>query len=51
MELLGYLIKEASHNTESKEKLAKNLELITNVVIKVVETSESWKNKKVKKTV
>ena len=30
--------------------MAKNLELISNVIIKVIEQADSWKNKKVKKT-
>lgn len=51
VELFGFLIKDCQNSEESRRALQKNLELISTVIIKVVETSDSWKNKKVKKTI
>ncbi len=47
---MGLLIKESVQHEQSRALLIKNLELISNVIAKVIETSDSWKNKKVKKT-
>jgi hypothetical protein len=44
------LIKECSQHEESRAHLVQNLDLITQVIIRVVETADSWKNKKVSKT-
>lgn len=48
---MGYLIKECQQNEQARVQLQKYLELISTVIIKVVETADSWKNKKVKKTI
>lgn len=45
------LIREAQGKEESRKMLAKNMELLTSVIVKVVETADSWKNKKVSKTI
>lgn len=50
MELLTALLKESNHNATSKALLSQNVELISQVVIRCVETADSWKNKKVSKT-
>ena len=44
------LIKECAKHTESRKQLIKNLDLISSVIVKVVDTSDTWKIKKVKKT-
>eukprot|EP00347_Sterkiella_histriomuscorum_P021443 403333957 len=50
VELFGLLIKESQNSQEARDALQKNLQLISTVIIKVIETADSWKNKKVKKT-
>ncbi|CDW74667.1 UNKNOWN [Stylonychia lemnae] len=50
VELFGLLIKESLNHELAREALQKNLQLISTVIIKVIETCDSWKNKKVKKT-
>lgn len=50
IELYQILIKVAMKDSKAKQKLADNLELLSGVVCKVVETSDSWIQKKVKKT-
>lgn len=50
VELFGLLIKESYNNEDARQALQKNLQLISTVIIKVIQTSDSWKNKKVKKT-
>lgn len=51
VELLGYLIKECQGSEASREKLAKNLHILSSVIIRSVQTADSWKNKKVSKTI
>ena len=51
VELLGHLIKECTHNAASKEKLAESLKGICTVIIKSIQTADSWKKKKVTKTI
>ena len=48
---MGVLIKSTLTNDDSREQMLKNIELISNVIIKVIQTADSWKNKKVKKTI
>lgn len=50
VDLFSYLIKDAFASEAAREQLHKHLELVATVIIKVIENSESWKNKKVKKT-
>lgn len=50
IELYGLLIKVAQKDAAAKKLLAKNLPLLGAVVGKVVETAETWQQKKVKKT-
>ena len=45
---MGHLIRASGNKCDAE--LAKNLPLLTSVLVKVVETSESWQNKKVQKT-
>jgi hypothetical protein len=49
--LLGYLIKECTHNDASKERLAESMKSICAVIIKSIQTADSWKKKKVTKTI
>lgn len=44
------LIKASEKDEKAKKMLAENLNLITNVILRVVQTTETWQNKKVKKT-
>ena len=44
------MIKVAAKDAEAKQKLSDNLELLAGIICKVVETSDSWTQKKVKKT-
>lgn len=50
VELFGFLIKESLNSEQARKALQANLQLISTVIIKVIETADSWKNKKVKKT-
>ena len=44
------MIKVAAKDAEAKQKLSDNLELLAGIICKVVETSDSWTQKKVKKS-
>ena len=51
VELLSLIVKEAQKNEEAQKKLIENFSLITQVIVKVVETAETWQKQKVKKTI
>lgn len=42
VEMVGTLIKGSMGNKEATESLAKNMKLMTSVLIKVIETADSW---------
>jgi hypothetical protein len=50
VELLGHLIKDCTQHGSSRKLLSANIDLISQVITSTVETSDSWKNKKVTKT-
>lgn len=50
IELYQLLIRVAQKDAAAKEILAKNFALLTGVICKVVQSAESWAQKKVKKT-
>lgn len=50
IELLASLIKSSEKDAAARALIAENISLMTNVICKVVQTSETWQNKKVKKT-
>lgn len=51
VELLGLLIKVCQNDSIAKEHLKANIQLISSVIIRCVQTADSWKNKKVSKTI
>lgn len=50
IELCATLVKASAKDSECKVLMAKNFPLLAAVICKVVQTSESWQQKKVKKT-
>ena len=50
IEIFSSLVKASQKNQELLSVLAKDLDLITSVLLTVVQTSDSWQQKKVKKT-
>lgn len=50
IELLAALIKSSEKESAARALIAENMGLMTSVICKVVQTSETWQNKKVKKT-
>lgn len=51
VELLGHLIKECSQHKDSRKHLADSLTLLCSVIVRSIQTADSWKNKKVTKTI
>jgi hypothetical protein len=45
--MVGFLIKASENSEEAMKNLKKNLRMLTSVLIKVVETVDTWGNKKV----
>ena len=50
VELVAHLIRVSENSEEAQKVMLKNLKLMTSVLIKIVETVDSWGNKKVQKT-
>ena len=50
IELYAALIKASQNNKEGMKMLGQNFALLTAVIIKVIQTAETWQQKKVKKT-
>jgi len=50
IEIFNALVRASQKNTDLLKVLGNNLELITSVSITVLQTSDSWQQKKVKKT-
>ena len=50
IELMQSLIKATEKDAKAAKQLASNIGLLTSVIHKVVDTNETWQNKKVKKT-
>ena len=50
IDMCQMLIKASDKSTEAKQMMAKYFSLLSAVICKVVQTSDSWQNKKVKKT-
>jgi len=48
VEIMGHLIRASPNKCDAE--LANNLPLLTSVLVRVIETAESWQNKKVQKT-
>ena len=50
VEMVGHLIKASENNEEAMKLMKKNLQLLTSILIKVVDSVNTWGNKKVQKT-
>lgn len=50
IELASHLIKASAKDAGARQLMAKNFSLLSAVICKVVQTSETWQSKKVKKT-
>lgn len=48
--MLSFLIRYSQNSEEAKEQLAKHFALITSVIVRCVNTSDSWQKKKTSKT-
>jgi hypothetical protein len=51
VEIFASMIKECTQHSHSRDLLAANIELISSVIVRTIETAESWKKKKVSKTI